>query len=75
MPYRDITDLPGRVKTSLPRHAQHIYKEAFNHAYDQYKNQSTGRVSADREEIAHKVAWSAVKHKYHKGSDNKWHPA
>ncbi len=32
MPYKQITQLPGGVKNNLPRHAQEIYKEAFNSA-------------------------------------------
>ncbi len=27
-----------------------------------------------REEVAHKVAWAAVKKEYEKGDDDKWHP-
>lgn len=74
MPYSKISDLPASVKNVLPGHAQDIYKEAFNSAYDEYKDPSKRNDSAGREEAAHKVAWSAVKTKYHKGSDSKWHP-
>jgi cation transport regulator len=28
--------LPGSVRDNLPAHAQHIYKEAFNSAHDEY---------------------------------------
>lgn len=38
MPYQDITELPENVRSALPQHAQEIYKEAFNHAWDEYKN-------------------------------------
>lgn len=34
MPYSSNTDLPPNVKDHLPKHAQDIYKEAFNHAWD-----------------------------------------
>jgi cation transport regulator len=74
MPYSNVSELPKSVKNVLPKHAQDIYKEAFNSAYDEYKNPSDRRGDADREEVAHKVAWKAVKNKYHKGDDDTWHP-
>src|SRR4028118_864076 len=36
MPYKMITQLPAGVKNNLPKHAQEIYKEAFNSAEEQY---------------------------------------
>lgn len=74
MPYTNTADLPDSVKNVLPPHAQDIYKEAFNSAYDEYKDADKRKGDSDREEVAHRVAWSAVKHKYHKGDDDKWHP-
>ena len=50
MPYKQITQLPDSVKNNLPKHAQEIYKEAFNPAEEQYGEESR----------AHRVAWSAV---------------
>lgn len=73
MPYHTIEELPVGVKHVLPKHAQVIYKEAFNHAYEEYKDPKDRRNNADREEVAHRVAWSAVKHKYQKGDDGVWH--
>lgn len=70
MPYRTKTELPDRVKDPLPPHAQNIYKEAFNHAFDEYKDASKRRRKESREEVAHKVAWSAVKKEYHKEGDH-----
>jgi cation transport regulator len=32
VPYKQITQLPDSVKNNLPKHAQEIYKEAFNSA-------------------------------------------
>ena len=75
MPYKSTSDLPENVKSVLPDHAQDIYKEAFNSAYEEYKSPEERRGDADREETAHKVAWSAVKKKYEKGADDKWHPS
>lgn len=71
MPYNTLSDLPDKVKNTLPTHAQEIYKEAFNSAWDQYKDPEDRRKDADREEVAHRVAWSAVKEKYEK-RDGEW---
>ncbi|MDD1753528.1 MAG: ChaB family protein, partial [Methanotrichaceae archaeon] len=49
-----------------PKHAQEIYLEAFNSAWEQYANPEERRGDASREETAHKVAWSAVKQTYEK---------
>jgi cation transport regulator len=74
MPYKSINELAESVRNVLPKHAQEIYKEAFNSAYDQYDQPSERRGDDDREETAHKVAWSAVKKAgYEKGDDDKWH--
>lgn len=73
MPYSSTSDLPDSVKNVLPRYAQEIYKEAFNSAYEDYKKAEDWRGGDDREEVAYKVAWAAVKKKYKKGADEKWH--
>lgn len=73
MPYSNISELPDSVQNVLPAHAQDIYKEAFNSAYDEYKDPDDRRDDADREEVAHRVAWSAVKQRYEKGADSNWH--
>jgi len=61
MPYKDIKDLPQSVKGHLPKHAQEIYKAAFNNAWNEYE-QDEGRT--------HRIAWSAVKKKYEKEADS-----
>ena len=73
MPYNTINELPENVTNVLPKHAQEIYKEAYNSAYDQYDEPSERRDGADQEETAHRVAWSAVKNSYEKGDDGSWH--
>jgi cation transport regulator len=73
MPYSSTNDLPDSVKGVLPDHAQEIYKEAFNSAYDQYDKPEERRGNEGREEVAHKVAWNAVKQTYEKGDDGNWH--
>lgn len=71
MPYEKISELPDSVKNSLPKHAQEIYKEAYNNAWDEYSDPEDRRDDSSREETAHKVAWSAVKKTYKKEGD-KW---
>lgn len=73
MPYKEITDLPPNLQKLLPKHAQEIFKEAFNHAWEEYKDPGKRRGNASREETAMKVAWNAVKREYEKGEDEKWH--
>ena len=63
MPYAKRSDLPNSVRDNLPAHAQGIYKEAYNSAWDQYNHE---------EERAHRVAGGAVKKEYHKNDDGKW---
>jgi cation transport regulator len=63
MPYDSRTDLPESGRDNLPAHAQDIYKEAFNSAWDQYGHE---------ESRAHRVAWGAVEQKYHKNESGKW---
>jgi cation transport regulator len=74
MPYSKRTDLPDNVKHVLPAHAQDIYQQAFNNAWEEYKEAKDRRGDDSREEVAHKVAWAAVKKEYEKGDDDKWHP-
>ncbi|MBD9642692.1 MULTISPECIES: putative cation transport regulator ChaB [Pantoea] len=74
MPYSSNKELPDSVRHVLPAHAQTIYQKAFNSAWDQYKDPDDRRGDESREEVAHKVAWAAVKHEYSKGDDDKWHP-
>lgn len=73
MPYKSNSDLPDNVSNVLPEHAQDIFREAFNSAYDQYKDPEDRRGDDDREGTARRVAWSAVKQSYQKGDDDKWH--
>lgn len=69
MPYRANEDLPASVRRHLPEHAQDIFRAAFNSAWSSYGASDPVR----REEIAHRVAWAAVKRRYRK-SDGDWIP-
>ncbi|NDJ52142.1 MAG: cation transport regulator [Chloroflexi bacterium] len=66
MPYNALGDLPDHVRSVLPEHAQEIYRAAFNSAWDQYADPEDRRGDASRDEVAHKVAWSAVTDTYRK---------
>lgn len=72
MPYKQLHELPDNVKDNLPRHAQEIYKEAFNSAWKQYDEPEERQGDRSREETAHAVAWSAVKKEYEKNNGGKW---
>jgi cation transport regulator len=70
MPYETLKDLPESVRNNLPEHAQEIYKEAFNSAWDEYKDPADRRGETSREETSHRVAWSAVKNVYVKDAQS-----
>lgn len=63
MPYASNDDLPPSVRNHLPPHAQDIYREAFNRAFAAHAG------DPDHEEIAHRIAWAAVKRSYVKDGD------
>jgi cation transport regulator len=69
MPYASNTDLPQAVRRFLPPHAQDIFRGALNAAWDHYGSTDPSH----REEIAHRVDWSAVKKRYRKVS-GEWVP-
>jgi len=72
MPYGNNSELPDQIKENLPDHAQTIYRKAFNSAWEQYDSPEKRRSSSDREETAHRVAWSAVKNVYKKNHSGQW---
>ncbi len=68
------TTLSPRTKNqiaSLPDHAQAIYKKAHTNALEQYRKPEKRRGGKRQsvEQVAHKVAWAAVKKKYEKKGD------
>ncbi len=62
MPYENLNDLPDGVRNDVPKHAQEIYRAAFNSAEEEYGEESR----------AHRVAWSAVENKYEKNDKGNW---
>ncbi len=62
MPYASNEQLPPSVREHLPWHAQDIFREAFNHAYETYGDEAR----------CFRIAWAAVKRSYEKGPDGVW---
>lgn len=71
MPYRSNDDLPPAVRDHLPAHAQDIFREAFNHAWQCYADPAQRWMGGTQEEVARSVAWAAVKRTYRK-VDGHW---
>jgi cation transport regulator len=65
MPYESNADLPISLRRHLPPHAQDIFRNAFNAAWETYANRGL-----EREALAFRVAWSAVKKTYRKLGDD-----
>lgn len=63
MPYASTADLPLRVRSHIPPHAQKIFRAVFNSVLEE-----TGD-----EERAFKSAWSQVHKHYNSPGDNMWH--
>lgn len=73
MSFKHTSELPQTVQHVLPMHAQEIYMASFNSAHAEYHLKSKRRdPNESLEDICHKVAWTAVKHTYHKGPTGQW---
>ena len=75
---RSSSALSARTRKAidtLPSHAQKIYSKAHKNALKQYviPSKRRGGKRQSKEQVAHKVAWSAVKKEYKKKGD-KWMP-
>ncbi len=66
MPYATNTQLPERIRKALPKHAQDIFRAAFNNAYERY--------GAKNEARAFRIAWAAVKKSYVQRAAGIWIP-
>jgi cation transport regulator len=64
MPYRTNEDLPNSVAHHLPPHAPDFYRAAFNRAFAAHAGDPR------QEEVAHRIAWAAVKRSYVKVGDS-----
>lgn len=67
MPYATNEDLPSSVRDHLPGHAQDIFRGAFNAAFHEHEKDPR------QEEAAFRIAWAAVKKRYHKVGEQ-WLP-
>lgn len=66
MPYATNAQLPERIRKTLPRHAQDIFRAAFNNAYDRYGPGNEARLF--------RIAWGAVKKSYAHRAAGIWIP-
>ncbi len=74
--HRKSSALSARTRKqidNLPKHAQHIFKKAHDNALKQYRNPTKRRGGKRKSltQVAHQVAWTAVKKLYRK-SGKKW---
>ncbi len=70
--------MPGRISqrtqkqiAKLSEHAKHIFKKSYDNALKEYRDPSKRRGGKKEsvEQVAHKVAWAAVKKVYKKKGD------
>jgi|GEM_PF-2274823 len=68
--------VPKRIQSKLPKHAEDIFEKAYDQAEKRYKDPSKRRSKSDKpEEVAGKVAWTAVKSQYKKDTNTgQWKP-
>jgi cation transport regulator len=69
----ELSEATEKRIDQLPEHAQHIFKKAHASAVEEYQNpdKRRGGKKQSAEEVAHKVAWAAVKKEYEKDGE-KW---
>ena len=69
----ELSETTEKRIDQLPEHAQHIFKKAHASAVKEYEDpeKRRGGKKESAEEVAHKVAWAAVKKEYEKEGE-KW---
>ncbi len=69
----ELSEATEKRIDQLPEHAQHIFKKAHASAVEEYQepDKRRGGKKQSAEEVAHKVAWAAVKIEYEKDGE-KW---
>lgn len=72
MPYEKIDELPPTLRRILPKDAQEIYLKAFNSALEEFEDPVKRRFGDPIEEVAERLAWSAVKKIYEKNDNGSW---
>jgi CBS domain-containing protein/cation transport regulator ChaB len=69
-PFRSISELPGDVKSLLPKTAQQVYLDAYNSALRELQDPTKPPESpGEIKKSASKIAWGAVKQQYQKKGD------
>jgi cation transport regulator len=58
--YTDLRSLPKSLRTSLPHEALLIYMAAFNHIWEEYREEDKRWFDISREDTARRIAWAAV---------------
>ena len=68
----ELSEYTEKRIDQLPEHAQHIFRKAHASAIKEYQDSDKRREGKKEsaEEVAHKVAWAAVKKEYEKDEDN-----
>jgi cation transport regulator len=69
----ELSEATEKRIEQLPEHAQHIFKKAHASSVKEYQDpdKRRGGKKDSAEEVAHKVAWAAVKKEYEKEGE-KW---
>lgn len=68
--YQTTRDLPDYLREHLPEFAQEIYRQAFNNACQSHSDPSKYKDFGSLEEVAHYIAWAAVKKEIEKSRRN-----
>lgn len=68
MSYNTNQDLPGHLRDHLPEFAQEIYRKTYNSACKEYADPAKYKDFSSLEEVAHHIAWAAVKKEIEKES-------
>lgn len=65
MRYETLDDLPYHCQLNLPRAAQHVYKDAWNRAWDESRDRQVSRTRA----------WQEVRRHFHRdAASGRWVP-
>jgi cation transport regulator len=75
MPYQKTSELPEAVRDHLPAHAQDIFLNVYNNAWNEYTDPSKRQGGESQEQAAFRVAWAAVKRESQKNEQTgQWEP-
>lgn len=61
MSYETTRDLPGHLREHLPESVQEIYRITYNSVCQEYADPAKYQDFSSPEEVAHHIAWAAVK--------------